>query len=137
MNPLDLSPDEAAIGSILEAWTKATREGRQEDVLKNHADQVLIFDVLPPMQYSSAAQYRASWDEWQPQVQDEMCFALEELQIVASPEVAFAHGILRCGGTLPNGKTFQDRVRATFCFSMKTGSWQIVHQHISKPIEHD
>lgn len=128
-----MNNDEMAIRKILNDWTLATREGRQDDVLRNHSENVLIYDVLPPVKYESAAEYRASWDEWQPQAQGEMRFELEDLSITAGPDVAFAHGILQCGGTLPNGQAFRDTVRATFCLRKTGEKWSVSHQHLSKP----
>ena len=128
-----MNTDEIAVRQLLEEWTRVTREGPQDDVLKNHSDNVLIYDVLPPLKYESAATYRASWNEWQPDVQGDMQFELEDLNVTTSPEVAFAHGLLQCGGTLPDGKSFRDTVRATFCLRKIGDSWKVSHQHISKP----
>ena len=128
-----MNTDEIAIRQLLEEWTRVTREGPQDDVLKNHSDNVLIYDVLPPLKYESAATYRASWDGWQPDAQGDMQFELEDLNVTTSTEVAFAHGLLQCGGTLPDGKSFRDTVRATFCLRKIEGSWKVFHQHISKP----
>lgn len=128
-----MSTDELAIRQLLEEWTRVTREGPRDDVLGNHSDEVLIYDVLPPLKYESAAAYRASWDEWQPDARDGMRFELEELVVTAGREVAFAHGLLQCGGTLPDGKMFRDTVRATFCLRKTGDGWKVFHQHISKP----
>ncbi len=128
-----MNTDETAVRQLLEAWTRATREGRQDSVLKHHSDNVLIYDVLPPLKYESAAAYRASWGEWQPDTQGDTQFELQDLQVAASQEVAFAHGILQCGGTFPDGTSFRDTVRATFCLRKIDSSWKVFHQHISKP----
>lgn len=125
--------DRQAIEQLLQAWAGATREGRQDDVLAHHDAAVRIFDVLPPLQYTSAATYRASWSEWQPDTLGAAEFAFEDLQITAGVDVGFAHSILQCGGTLPNGTTFHDTVRATFCLVKRDGNWRVSHQHISKP----
>ncbi len=37
-----MKTDEAAIRSLLQEWTRVTREGPQDNVLKNHSDNVLI-----------------------------------------------------------------------------------------------
>ena len=126
-------PDQQAIVRVLDAWTRATREGRLDEVLENHDANARIFDVLPPMQYTSVAAYRASWGEWQPDTVGENEFALEDLHVTAGADVGFAHGILQCGGTLPSGKTFHDTVRATFCLIKGEDGWRVSHQHISKP----
>jgi len=127
--------DELAIRALLDEWTRSTREGRKDEVLKNHDDNVLIYDVLPPMKYESASAYRESWEEWQPDAQGEMRFELENVSVTAGTDVAFAHGILQCGGTLPDGNTFQDTVRATFCLRKICTQLIVFHQHISKPYD--
>jgi ketosteroid isomerase-like protein len=135
MSKQDESTDLACIRDLLEAWASATRQGRKDQVLANHSADVLIFDVLAPMKYEGAEAYRRSWDEWQPETQGEGQFDLEDLSIVAGAEVAFASAFIRCGGTLPNGRKFEDLVRATFCLRKISGAWLVSHQHISKPIQ--
>ncbi len=127
------SPDERAIRTLLDNWTRATGEGRQDDVLVGHAVDVVIYDVLPPLRYTSAGDYRASWDDWQPDTQGAMRFELDELEVRVGGDTAFAFGLLHCGGTLAGGNTFSDTVRATFCLGRTAGQWRIVHQHLSKP----
>jgi ketosteroid isomerase-like protein len=121
------------IRAILESWAENTRRGNQDAILADHAHDVLIYDVLPPMKYESASAYRASWGDWQPDNVGEATFALHDLKITAGEDVAFAHVFIHCGGTTPSGKTYDDWVRATFCLTKKSDSWQITHQHISKP----
>jgi ketosteroid isomerase-like protein len=127
--------DEAQVRDLLQQWASATRKGQRDDVLGNHLPDALIYDVLAPMKYECAAAYRQSWDEWQPDTQGEGQFDLEDLSVTVGADVAFAHCFIRCGGELPNGKTFEDLVRATFCLRKAAGSWKMAHQHISKPIQ--
>lgn len=121
------------VRAVLEEWARATREGRQDNVLNNHLADATIYDVLAPLKYEGTDAYRASWAEWQPETTGEGRFGFEELRVTASEDVAFAHGLIRCGGTLPNGKTFEDLVRATFCLRKQDGGWRVAHQHISMP----
>lgn len=93
----------------------------------------MIFDVLPPLQYRASEAYRESWDEWQPDTQGAVLFDLHDLQISHGTDLAFAHCLIHCGGTLADGNSFEDWVRATFCLRKGKSGWQIVHQHISKP----
>lgn len=124
------------VQAVLEAWAAATRQNRKSDILKSHSEDLVIFDVLPPMKYESAEAYRQSWDEWQPETQGEAIFNLEALTITAGKDVAFAHSFIRCGGVSPDGRTFHDLVRATFCLRKVGDAWVIQHQHVSKPFEH-
>lgn len=127
--------NEKQVRLLLQAWAAATRKGQKDVILINHLQDVLIYDVLAPMQYEGAAAYRKSWDDWQPETQGEGRFDWEDLQVTSDDNLAFAHGFIRCGGVLPNGKTFEDLVRATFCLRKISGSWMVAHQHISKPIQ--
>jgi len=126
--------DKQQIRKILKQWAEATRTGRKDDVLSNHAPNVLIYDVLQPLKYEGTAAYRKSWDEWQPETTGPGLFELQELQITAGQDVGFAHSLLHCGGTHPDGSTFEDWVRATFCLRKIAGRWLITHQHISMPM---
>lgn len=130
-----IAADEAEVSVLLEAWAAATREGRRDDILANHLPDVLIYDVLAPMKYEGAAAYRQSWDDWQPDTQGDGQFDLQDLSVTAGADVAFAHGFIKCGGVLPDGRRFEDLVRATFCLHKASGSWKVAHQHISKPIQ--
>ena len=127
--------DDDQVRQLLVQWARATREGRLDQVLEHHAPDVLIYDVLPPMKYESAAAYRCSWGDWQPNTQGGGEFELQDLSVVSSNDVAFAHCFIQCGGTLPNGETFKDVVRATFCLQKANGAWKVTHQHISKPFK--
>jgi ketosteroid isomerase-like protein len=126
---------ESQVRTVLETWAKATRENRTGDVLKNHVPDLVVFDVLPPMKYDSADAYRQSWGDWQPEVQGEGQFDLENLMVTAGNDVAFAHCFIRCGGNTPEGRSLQDVVRATFCLCKVDGAWKVSHQHVSKPFQ--
>ena len=130
-----MNADEAAIRDVLAQWAEATRDGREEEILANHLDDLVLFDVLSPLQYTSASQYRESWESWQPEARGTVQFALQDLSVQAGGDVGYAFGLLQCGGTLPDGERFGDTVRITFCLLKLGGAWKIAHQHVSKPVE--
>lgn len=121
------------IRAVLELWAENTRKGQLDEVLSRHAPEAIIYDVLPLMLYEGTAAYRASWGDWQPELESEGEFNLEDLQISAGDEIGYAFGMIRCGGTYPDGRKLSDLVRATFCLEKIRGQWTITHQHISKP----
>lgn len=114
---------EIEIRAVLEAWAAATRQNQEEHILRNHAEDLVIFDVLPPMKYESAESYRRSWEEWQPNTQGEAVFNLENLTITSGNEVAFAHSFIRCGGTLADGGTFEDLSACNIL--LEEGEWVV------------
>jgi ketosteroid isomerase-like protein len=121
--------DKEQIRELINDWAKATREGDDDAVLSNHSSDVLIFDVLAPLQYKGATKYRKSWDEWRPTDEGEALFEIHELGITAGDTVAFAHCLIECGKK-PN----TDWVRTTFCLQKTDSKWMITHQHSSMPV---
>lgn len=126
--------NEEQIREVLEQYAHATRMGLKDKILANHAADVVIYDVLPPMKYEGAKAYRDSWEEWQPETEGTILYDFHEFTITAGEDVAFAHGLIHCGGTKPDGEEFEDWVRATFCLRKQDGKWMVTHQHVSKPI---
>ncbi|GAB2884246.1 nuclear transport factor 2 family protein [Microbulbifer echini] len=121
------------IESLLMEWAESTRHDKKDSILNNHLPNAVIFDVLAPMQYQSTEAYRKSFDEWQPPFETPSLFELKELRITSGEEVGFAHCLISCGGTLPDGKKIRDTVRATFCFNKVDETWHVAHHHISTP----
>jgi ketosteroid isomerase-like protein len=129
----DTQADESQIRALLHEWAEAIRTGRLDEVLTRHAPDVLIYDVLPPLQYEGADTYRRSWGEWQPETAGPGRFALHDLRVTAGADVAFAHALIHCGYTTPDGRAVEDWVRATFCLRRAPDGWVVAHQHISMP----
>jgi hypothetical protein len=57
------------------------------------------------------------------------------LAITVCERVAFATRVIHCAGTTTSGRSFDDRVRATFCLEKHDGAWRIAHQHVSIPAQ--
>jgi ketosteroid isomerase-like protein len=126
--------NKALIRELLEKWAIAVRFDKNDEVLANHAEEALIFDVLPPLKYEGTDAYRKSWDQWQPEFEIPSLFDIHELKIFADRSIGFAHFLIQCGGTLPDGEKIEEWVRATLCFRKIKKQWKVVHQHISMPL---
>jgi ketosteroid isomerase-like protein len=126
--------NEQQIRAIISDWIEATKHGRKDEVLKHHSPDVVVYDPLPPIRYLTAAEYRKSFDIWWPETTGEGLFELQDLRISAGDVTAFAHALLRCGGTHADGDVFEDLVRVTICFQKIDSLWTITHQHTSMPM---
>jgi ketosteroid isomerase-like protein len=121
------------IREVLELWAENTRKGRLDEVLSHHGIDAVIYDVLSPLAYNGSEAYRESWGDWQPELESEGEFEVEDLHISAGDDFGYAFGLIRCGGAYPDGQKLSDLVRATFCLERVEGKWKITHQHISRP----
>jgi ketosteroid isomerase-like protein len=127
--------DATAIRQLIDDWARAVRERDLEGVLAHHADGIRLFDVPPPLESRGINAYRKSWqDEFFPWLGEAGIFEVDQLEIAAGDDVAFCHGLIRCGGTEPNGHPSQElNVRLTVGLVKVEGSWTVVHEHPSEP----
>lgn len=127
------SDDESAVRQLIERWAAAVRARDIAGIMAAHAPDVLMFDVPPPLQLRGAEEYRDSWPalfEW---FGEEGRFDLDELQVTAGREVAFAHGTVKCAGVSPDGSEDPIVVRLTICLRKIAGAWTVTHEHHSVP----
>lgn len=121
--------NEEQIRTLIEQWAAAVHKGDMHGVLKDHADDIVMFDVPPPHEGVRGIEaYRETWPpffEWQAQ---EGVFEIESLDITAGEDVAFAYALLRCA-------TAQDStpLRLTLGLRKERGRWVVAHEHHSFP----
>ena len=83
--------DAIAIRRLIEDWASAVRARNIGGVLAHHTDDVVMFDVPPPVAVRGIAAYRATWQpffDWQER--GDGTFEIAELDVTASETVAFA-----------------------------------------------
>src|SRR5918992_6009348 len=93
-----MTQDEDQIRVLIERWAEAVHAGNLDEVLADHADDIVMFDVPPPENgVRGIDAYRDTWPpffEWQARGAS---FEITELAVTAGEEVAYAHALLRCG----------------------------------------
>ncbi len=122
--------NEAKIRILVEDWAKAVRAKDMDGALANHADDIVMFDVPMPLQAIGIEEYRNTWELFfDNSPGGPGSFHVAELQITASDTVAFAHGLLRIGGSeKPVG-------RLSIGLRKEDGEWCIAHEHHSYPTD--
>jgi ketosteroid isomerase-like protein len=125
--------DEIRIRDILEEWARAVRARNIEGVMANHASDILLFEVPPPVRSPGEAAYRQSWELFFKWADDPVTFDLSELSVTAGDDLAFCHGLIRCRAKDDSGETADLLIRLTGCLRKIGGAWTIVHEHHSEP----
>jgi uncharacterized protein (TIGR02246 family) len=125
--------DEAQIRELIETWAKSVRAKDIDGIIANHAPDILLFDVPPPVQSQGINEYRKSWEQFFPWFGDSRIFEISELSITAGDDVAFCHGLIRCAGTETSGDKVTLVVRLTVCYCKIDGQWTVTHEHHSEP----
>lgn len=125
----------AEIERLLENWAEAARQGDLEAIMAAYAPDVRAFDAIVQLQFKGAEAYRKHWQMCVEMCAGPMIFEIHELAIEAGGDVAFAHFLVRCGGTGPDGKEQTGWMRGTSCCRRTDGRWLIAHEHFSAPFD--
>jgi ketosteroid isomerase-like protein len=127
--------DEAAIRQRIDELVGAIRAADLEALKPMYARDMVSFDVGPPLQHVGAEAKWKNWEEAFTVFQGPLDYEIRDLTITVDGDVAFGHSINRLIGTLRNGNSSGIWVRATFCFRRIDGSWLLVHDHASVPLD--
>jgi uncharacterized protein (TIGR02246 family) len=127
-----MADDEAEIRSLIERWADAVHRGDLPEVLADHADDIVMFDVPPPHDgVRGLDAYRETWPpffEWQAQGAS---FEIVSLDVTAGGDAAFAHALLRCGTPKELAEHPENRLRLTVGLRKEKGRWVVAHEHHS------
>jgi uncharacterized protein (TIGR02246 family) len=128
--------DEAEIRKVIENWVQGVRAKDLAAVAANHTDDVVMFDVPPPVALRGIDAYRKSWPqlfEWQRSA--EGSFEIHTLDVTAGSDVAFATAILLCASKEARSKDSTPTLRLTIGLRKDGGRWRIAHEHHSFPLQ--
>ena len=127
-----MSADQNEIRTLIEQWAAAVHGGDLPSVLRDHAEDIVMFDVPPPQDGVRGIEaYRETWPpffEWQAQG---AMFEIVSLDVTAGADVAFAYALLRCGTPEELAQQPDQRLRLTLGLRKEGGRWTVAHEHHS------
>ena len=126
---------EDQIKTLIETWAAAVRRHDLPAILADHEQNMVMFDVPQPLQSRGMDEYIKTWDLFFKYHKPAQAFDIEELEITAGEDVAFAVAIMRCGP----GPSTDPADEGGFLFRLTIGlrkidgGWRITHEHHSVP----
>ena len=125
------------IRALEERFVAAFKAKDVDAIMKVYApDQTLVvFDVVPPRQYVGAAAYRKDWQTFFDSFDGPITVELTDLDAVADRNLAYSHSIQHVAGSDKHGKKLDLTVRVTDVYKKAHGRWQIIHEHVSVPVD--
>jgi uncharacterized protein (TIGR02246 family) len=121
---------------LIEEWALAVRARDIEAVLAHHVEDMVMFDVPPPVELRGIDAYRDSWPPFFKWLENESgTFEIVRLDVTAGETVAFATALLRCGTKASLAKEDTPQLRLTVGLRKIDGAWKIAHEHHSFPAE--
>ena len=127
--------DETQIRNLIDTWAQAVRAKDSAGLVSNVASQVLMFDVINPLQHIGSDALKNRAEQWLSSFQGPIGYEVHNLSITAGDDVAFCHSLNRVSGTTNEGKKIDMYWRATVCFRKLDGKWTVTHEHSSVPFD--
>jgi uncharacterized protein (TIGR02246 family) len=126
---------EAQIRALIDDRAKAIRAKDIQASLAKYAPDVLLFDIVNPLQWVGADAARKRSAAWFSSFQGPIGYELHDLSIAAGDDVAFAHSLNRVNATRTDGRKLDMWWRATICYRKIDGEWMVTHEHASVPFD--
>ncbi|MBC8071322.1 MAG: nuclear transport factor 2 family protein [Deltaproteobacteria bacterium] len=123
------------ISTVVMGRVAAVRAKDRDALLAAYADDVVTFDVVPPMRNVGVKAVAAKLGSWLDGYRDDLACEITELDSAASGDVGFAHGFCHFTGTLKKGATVDMWVRLTVGLRKRGDRWLITHEHQSDPLD--
>jgi uncharacterized protein (TIGR02246 family) len=129
-----MHPEDAAPRALIEAWAAAVRARDPGAVVRDHADDILVFDVVGPVSARGIEAYRRAWvEQFFPWHGGTGRFELRDLAVTAGDRVAFATALIDCAGT-EAGSPVAFTLRLTVGLEKRDGRWLVTHEHHSESL---
>ena len=129
------SKPEIEIRSLIGEWAEGLRAKDVARRTAHYADDVLIFDVINPVQHAGLEALRQRLAQWFSTFDGPIDSEVRDLHVTADEQVAFCHSLQRFRGSLSGGGMLDMLVRYTTCLCKRDGRWLVTHEHASTPFD--
>jgi uncharacterized protein (TIGR02246 family) len=126
---------EGEIRGWIDSWTKAFSAKDADRVMDLYTDDVVAYDIVPPLQYVGKPAYRADYQQFFAQYEDDIRVEVRDLHAGANGDLGYAFGLELISGTLKHGQKSNTWVRFTSLFRKVNGKWLDFHDHVSVPAD--
>ncbi len=131
----DKTADVEKIRTLLGKWEDAIRAKDSHRLTSGFANDVVLFDLVEPLEYDGTAALRERAEEWLASFQGPIDYEIKDLRIMTGEDLAFCHSLNHVKGTSTEGEKIDMWWRATLCFRRAGGNWLVLHEHSSVPFD--
>lgn len=133
------SGDEASIRALEGRLATAASAKDVNAIMKAYVpdESLFVFDLIPPRQYVGAKAYSKDWAEFLGAFNGPLKYEVSDLSVTVDGTMGFGHSIQHVTGTDTKGQPIDVTYRVTDVYRKINGSWLIVHEHASVPVDLD
>jgi ketosteroid isomerase-like protein len=129
-----MASTQSEISALLDSRSEAVRIKDIDRLMSFYSPDIVLFDVVPGLQYTGSAALRPRVLEWFDGFRS-FDQEVRDLNILASADIAVAYMLVRAGVTLKTGREVGYWVRATSCCQRSNHRWLVTHEHVSLPVD--
>ncbi len=129
--------DVARIRAIIEDYGEGLRNKDADRCVSHYADDVVQFDLAPPLENRGKETARKNLAEWFKTFDGPIELEITGLEISAGADTAFAFCLNHISGTSTKGQKNDHWVRISIGFQKTHGTWLVTHEHVSVPFYMD
>jgi uncharacterized protein (TIGR02246 family) len=126
---------ERELRDLVDERVRAVRERDSATLAAHPAEDVITFDVLPPLNSRGSQATAAHLQAWLDGYDGPIEYFTQDVQVSAEGDLGFCSFLYHVGGKLKTGDQISMWVRATLCCRRLDGRWRIVHDHESVPFD--
>ncbi len=126
---------EQEIRALHDQWFVAASAKDLDASMQPVAASIVSYEHSAPLQLTSVDDIREECRRGFDQATDDFTWTVPDLQIHVQGDLAVAWGLNRMADRLPDGTEDVTWSRGTRVFRKVDGVWQMVHQHVSFPVD--
>ena len=131
-----MSSHETDVKALLEERVEASRTKDIDRLMSLYSDDVVYYDVVPPLQFTGREEVRRNFLRWFDGYEGPIGLETHALTVASGDgDLAFAHMLHLDSGTRRNGMHMGIWVRSSVGLRRSDGRWLITNEHISVPID--
>ena len=128
------APTQTSFTALLETRVEACRTKDIDLLMSLYSPDIVYYDIILPHQFVGADAVRSNFLRWFAEYEGDIGLETHDLGVTVDGDVAFAHMLHADSGTRRGGQDMEVWLRATVCARRIDDRWQIIHEHVSFPI---
>jgi len=125
--------EDASVRERVETLAQAIRDKDVDALMTHYAPDVIVYDVMPPLDVQGAAAYRKNFERWFASMEGPIGYEMTDMRLSMSESHAMCHCKSHITGTRKNGEKADYWVRVTTFLQQANGQWLVGHEHVSMP----
>jgi uncharacterized protein (TIGR02246 family) len=132
-----MASTQTEVRSLLDNRAEACRTKDIDRLMSLYSDDIVYFDVVPPLQFIGSDAVRDNFVRWFNEYEGPIGLEIRHESVAISGDVAFAHCLALDTGNanVSEEQRRQFWLRSTVCCQRSNGKWLITHEHISLPVD--